>query len=510
MLKKERENLSKTAEEVLEKAISKSRSKLVKKEVGYVSEVTDSIIVAKGLESVGSEEAVLINGKYFGMVLSINKNNVKIALLDKTIHIKVGDEVVRTLAPVSTFVGEELIGRVLDPLGRPLDGGELLPEHLSKFPVERPAKGIMERYPVTVPLETGIKVIDALIPIGRGQRELILGDRQTGKTAVALDIIAHQKGKDVICIYCAIGQRDSSVANTIEELKVHGAMDYTIVVKASGSDAPGLQFIAPYAATSMGEYFMEKGKDVLIVYDDLTRHAREYRELSLLLERSPGREAFPGDIFYVHSRLLERSTRLKKEYGGGSLTALPIIETEAENLSAYIPTNVISITDGQIYLSPINFQKGLLPAIHIGKSVSRVGGEAQVKAYKSVAGTLGISYSQFEELEMFSRFATKLDDDTKKIINRGKKVREILKQGRYETIPTEEQIAVFLCVTSGVFDEIEDAEFDKAEKAVRNLMSKEFKSLAKSILAGEKLTDDVKEEFLNAAKKKLGINNGNT
>jgi F-type H+-transporting ATPase subunit alpha len=505
MVKKEKENLSKTTEEVLDKAISKSHNKLVKKEIGYVTEVTDSVISAMGLENVGSEEAVLIKGRYVGMVLSINKNNAKIALLDKTINITVGDEVIRTNAPVSTPVGEELIGRVLDPLGRVLDGEKPLSEHSNKFPVERPARGIIERHPVTVPLETGIKVIDALIPIGRGQRELILGDRQTGKTAVALDTIVHQKGKGVICIYCAVGQRDSSIANTIEELRTHGALDYTIIVKSSGSDAPGLQYITPYAATSMGEYFMEKGKDVLIIYDDLTRHARAYRELALLLERSPGREAFPGDIFYIHSRLLERSTRLKKEHGGGSLTALPIVETEAENISAYIPTNVISITDGQIYLSPVNFQKGLLPAIHIGKSVSRVGGEAQVKAYKSVAGTLGISYSQFEELEMFSRFATKLDDDTKKIINRGQKVRAILKQGRYETIPTEEQIAIFLSVTSGTLDEIEDSEFEAAEKTVRETMSKDFKPLAKSIRAGEKLTDEVSEEFLNAVKKKLGI-----
>ncbi len=305
----ENKKLSTTTEEVLDQAISKSHGKLVKKEVGYVTEVGDSVIMAEGLENVGSEEGVLIKGKYFGMVLSINKTNAKIALLDKTIEIKVGDEVVRTNAPVSTYVGDMLLGRVLDPLGRPLDGKSALPETTEKLPVERPSKGIMQRFPVTVPLETGIKVIDALIPIGRGQREMILGDRQTGKTSVALDTIVHQKGKDVICIYCAIGQRDSAVANAIEELREHGAMDYTIVVRSSGSDSPGLQYITPYAATSMGEYFMEKGKDVLIIYDDLTRHARAYRELALLLERSPGREAFPGDIFYVHSRLLERSTR---------------------------------------------------------------------------------------------------------------------------------------------------------------------------------------------------------
>ncbi len=357
----------------------------------------------------------------------------------------------------------------------------------------------MQRAPVNVPLQTGIKVIDALIPIGRGQRELILGDRVTGKTAIALDTIINQKDKDVICIYCALGQRSSAVAKLIAELRQHKAMDYCIVVVAGGETPPGLQYITPYAATTMAEYFMEQGKDVLIVYDDLIQHARAYRELSLLLRRPPGREAFPGDIFYIHSRLLERSTHLRPELGGGSLTALPIVETEAQNISAYIPTNLVSITDGQIYLTPDLFHKGILPAVDVGKSVSRVGGKTQLPAYRAVAGDLRLSYSQFEELEAFSRFGTRLDEATRKSIERGQRVREILKQNQYQPIPVAEQIAVLLAATQGSFDTVPLEKIKLVEKAVRQAAREQLPDVCQRIEAGEKLTERDRQTLLDLA-----------
>jgi F-type H+-transporting ATPase subunit alpha len=365
--------------------------------------------------------------------------------------------------------------------------------------VEREAPPIMHRDPVTVPLQSGIKAIDALIPIGRGQRELILGDRQTGKTAIALDTIINQHDKDVICIYCAIGKQSSDVAKTIAALKEHNVLKYCIMVVAAGEEPPGVQFVAAYAATSMGEYFMEHGRDVLIIYDDLTRHARAYRELSLLLRRPPGREAFPGDIFYIHSRMLERSTHLRKEYGGGSLTALPIIETEAQDMSSYIPTNLISITDGQIYLSPNLFQKGLLPAIDVGKSVSRVGGKAQLPAYRAVAGDLRIAYSQFEELESFSRFGTRLDDDTRRRLERGWRVREILKQPQLKPIPVAEQIAALLAVNGGALDGVPIDQISKAELLVRKEVTVRLADLCRRIETGEKLTIDNFNSILTTA-----------
>jgi F-type H+/Na+-transporting ATPase subunit alpha len=395
-------------------------------------------------------------------------------------------------------VGEALLGRVVDALGRPLDNlGEIAAS--ARLPVEREAPAIMHRDPVTVPLQSGIKAIDALIPIGRGQRELILGDRQTGKTAIALDTIINQHDKDVICIYCAIGKQSSDVAKTIASLKENNALRYCIVVVAAGEEPPGVQFVAAYAATSMGEYFMEHGRDVLIIYDDLTRHARAYRELSLLLRRPPGREAFPGDIFYIHSRMLERSTHLRKEYGGGSLTALPIIETEAQDMSSYIPTNLISITDGQIYLSPSLFQKGLLPAIDVGKSVSRVGGKAQLPAYRAVAGDLRIAYSQFEELESFSRFGTRLDDDTRRRLERGWRVREILKQPQLKPIPVAEQIAALLAVNGGALDGVPIDQISKAELLVRKEVTVHLADLCRRIEAGEKLSIESFNSILNTA-----------
>ena len=351
----------------------------------------------------------------YGIAFNLDDDEIGVVLLGDCWHLHAGDEVERTGRVMDVPVGEALIGRVINPTGAPLDGKAPI-RFSQRLPIERSAPPIMDRGPVTEPLQTGIKVIDALIPIGRGQRELILGDRQTGKTAIAIDAILNQAGKNVLCIYCAIGQRASSVAKVIAELRERGAMEYTIVVVTEGNDAPGLTYIAPYAATSIAENFMADGRDVLIVYDDLTHHARAYRELSLLLRRPPGREAFPGDIFYIHSRLLERATHLREPLGGGSITALPIIETEAQNIAAYIPTNLISITDGQIYLSPTLFELGILPAVDVGKSVSRVGGKAQLAAYRAVTSDLKLAYAQFEELESFARFGTRLDERTRKIL----------------------------------------------------------------------------------------------
>jgi len=363
-------------------------------------------------------------------------------------------------------VGEHLIGRVIDPLGRPLDGNGPIASS-ERLPIERAAAAIMDRAPVTEPLSTGIKVIDALIPIGLGQRELILGDRQTGKTAIAIDAILNQKGRGVICVYCAIGQRASAVAKTIAVLRDKGAMDYSVLVATRGDDPPGLTYIAPYAATSIAEAFMEAGRDVLIVYDDLTHHARAYRELSLVLRRPPGREAFPGDIFYIHSRLLERSTHLKEELGGGSLTALPIIETEAQNISAFIPTNLISITDGQIYLSPSLFELGILPAVDVGKSVSRVGGKAQLGAYRAVIGDLKLAHAQFEELESFTRFGTRLDEETRALIEHGKRIRACLKQNEFAPASVAEQIVLLLALTERLMDAVAIERMEEAEMALR-------------------------------------------
>ena len=363
----------------------------------------------------------------------------------------------------------------------------------------------MDRAPVTVPLQTGLKVVDALIPIGRGQRELVLGDRQTGKTAIALDTIINQQDKGVLCVYCAIGQRSSSVAKLIEDLRRHDAMAYCIIMMAEGEDPPGLQFIAPYAATSMAEYFVEQGRDVLIVYDDLTRHAQAYRELSLLLRRPPGREAFPGDIFYIHSRLLERATHLREELGGGSLSAMPIVETEAQNMSAYIPTNIISITDGQIYLSPNLFQKGVLPAVDVGKSVSRVGGKTQLSAYRAVAGHLRLSYSQFEELETFARFGTRLDEATQKTLEHGRRIREVLKQLQYQPMSVSEQIAVLLAAAEGMFDALPPDQVAIAGKRIREAVTAGLPDLCADMESGNKLSEEDRNRLLEVARNAIAL-----
>jgi F-type H+-transporting ATPase subunit alpha len=438
---------------------------LVPREVGTVLSVSTGVVRVSGLPNVGFEELLKFPGGLFGIAFNIDPNEIGVVLLGEDTQLNVGDKVERTGRVMDIPVGSSLIGRVINPLGEPLDGKNAL-SYEKRLPIERPATAIMERAAVTVPLQTGLKVLDALIPIGRGQRELILGDRQTGKTAIAVDTIINQKDKDVLCIYCAIGQRASSIAKVIANLRNNGAMAYTTIVVTEGNNSPGLQYIAPYAATSIAEYFMQQGHDVLIVYDDLTNHARAYRELSLLLRRPPGREAFPGDIFYIHSKLLERSTHLSDEKSGGSLTALPIVETEAQNISAYIPTNLISITDGQIYLSPKLFELGILPAVDVGKSVSRVGGKAQLPAYHSITGDLKLAFSQFEELETFARFGSHLDENTSKIIEHGKRIRACLKQKELQPLSVQAQILVLTALKDGLFDTVPLDKMSEAQEAL--------------------------------------------
>jgi F-type H+-transporting ATPase subunit alpha len=477
------------------------RAVLRANEIGVVENVGRGITEVVGLPNVESDELLRFAGNRRGFVFNLERHRVGCVLLDESDGLNAGTAVERTGRVLDTPVGNELLGRVIDPLGRPLDGGRPLTQEVTR-PCDGDAPGIMARAPVIVPLQTGLKVVDALIPIGRGQRQLILGDRQTGKTAIAVDTMINQRGTEVICIYCAIGQRSTSVARVIDSLRRHEAMAHSIVVIGADDAPAGLQFVAPYAATSMGEYFMQRGRDVLIVYDDLTSHARAYREISLLLRRPPGREAFPGDIFYIHSRLLERSTRLRPEHGGGSLTALPIIETEAQNVSAYIPTNLISITDGQIYLSPTLFQKGILPAVDVGRSVSRVGGKTQLPAYRTVAADLRLTYSQFEELEKFARFSSQLDKETLATLERGRRVREILKQTQYHPMPVPEQIASLLAVTSGTLDGLPAAEITRAEEALWLAMTDELPDICDGIKAGKKLAagqiDEIRGALLHA------------
>ncbi len=447
-----RERLNSTFDDLLSRSQTFTPS-LTPREVGTVISVSTGVVRVSGLPGAGFDELLSFPGGLSGIAYNIDETEIGVILLGEDDRLNVGDPVERTGRVMDVPVGDELLGRVIDPLGKPLDDGDPIVTK-ARLPIERPSAAIMDRLPVTVPMQTGLKVLDALIPVGRGQRELILGDRQTGKTAIALDTILNQRDTNVVCIYCAIGQRSSSVAKLIATLRAHDALPYTIVMVAEGNDAPGLKYIAPYAATSMGEYFMEQGRDVLIVYDDLTNHAQAYRELSLLLRRPPGREAYPGDIFYIHSRLLERSTHLSTELGGGSLTALPIIETEAQNISAYIPTNLISITDGQIYLSPSLFESGILPAVDVGKSVSRVGGKAQLPAYRAITGNLKLDYSQFEELENYARFGTRLDDHTQTVIEHGKRIRNWLKQPELHPMSVPEQLVVLLALTNGLFDTV--------------------------------------------------------
>ena len=422
-------------------------------ETGTVLMVGDGIARASGLVNCMAGELLEFEDGSFGMAQNLEENSVSIVLFGSDENISEGQTVKRTGKVVSVPVGEAMIGRVVNALGQPIDGaGPIVTEEFR--PIESPAPGICERKSVSEPLQTGIKAIDSMVPIGRGQRELIIGDRQTGKTTIAVDTIINQKGQDVICIYVAIGQKRSTVANLVETLTKNGAMDYTMVVAATASEASPLQYIAPYSGCAMGEYFMNKGKHVLIIYDDLTKHAVAYRALSLLIRRPPGREAYPGDVFYLHSRLLERAAKLDDEHGGGSLTALPIIETQAGDVSAYIPTNVISITDGQIFLETELFHSGVMPAVNPGISVSRVGGNAQIKAMKKVAGTLKLLYSQYRELQSFAQFGSDLDADTKARLEQGARIVEVLKQNQNAPVAVEKQVAILYAVTKGILTRI--------------------------------------------------------
>jgi F-type H+-transporting ATPase subunit alpha len=485
----------------LGQAIRTQRAELTIHEVGRVNEIGTGFALVDGLPGVKSQELLKFPDDRLGMAFNLDPDAVGVVLLDPSQGIEAGEEVRRTGRVMDVPVGEALLERVIDPTGRPLDG-KVLRRTGHRLPVERPARPVLDRAPVETPLQTGIKVIDALIPIGRGQRELILGDRQTGKTAIAQDTIINQKGKDVICIYCAIGQRSTAVAKVLADLREHGAMDYSMAVVTTGDNAAGLQYTAPYAATSIGEHFMEQGRDVLVIYDDLTQHARAYRELSLLLRRPPGREAFPGDIFYIHARLLERATHLREEFGGGSLTALPIVETQAQNISAYIPTNLVSITDGQVFLSPQLFRQGVLPAVDVGKSVSRVGGKAQLPAYRAITGDLRLAYSQFEELERFSRYGARLDDDTRRTLDHGRRVREVFKQPQYQPMPVDEQIAVLLAASENVFDALPVEQVAEAERAVRAAL-RSHDDLAGRIGVGEKLSEDDRRAMVDLARASL-------
>ena len=485
---------------IIKSQIKNYETKIESAETGTVILVGDGIARAYGLEKCMANELVeFANGEY-GMALNLEEDSVAIVLLGSDEGIKEGDTVKRTGKVVSVPVGEGLIGRVVNPLGQPIDGkGPISAAEIR--PIERNAPGIIQRKSVSVPLQTGIKAIDSMIPIGRGQRELIIGDRQTGKTVIATDTIINQKGKDVICIYVAIGQKRSTVAQLVETLTLAGAMDYTIVVSASASELSPVQYIAPYAGCAMGEYFMDQGKDVLCIYDDLSKHAVAYRALSLLIRRPPGREAYPGDVFYLHSRLLERAARLAPEYGGGSLTALPIIETQAGDVSAYIPTNVISITDGQIFLETELFHSGVMPAVNPGISVSRVGGNAQIKAMKKVAGTLKLAYSQYRELQSFAQFGSDLDADTKRRLAQGERIVEVLKQDRNSPVPVELQVCILYAVTNDYLvnvpvDQISAYEQELYED-LRNLHDAD-------VLAPIRDTGALSDETTAALKKALG------
>lgn len=486
----------------IQQSIEHTDVSLKKEEISVVQSISSGTAVVSGLENAQMDELLKFPHNVQGMVQTLNRRSVGVVFLDNPKDIKAGDRVIRTGRVSDVPVSENLLGRVINPLGEPLDDkGPYAYDERRQIEIE--AVPIMDRAPVDTPLQTGIKAVDAFTPIGRGQRELILGDRQTGKTSIALDTIINQKNSGVISIYCAIGQRNAAVASVIDDLQKHGVMDKCIVISASADDEAGMQYIAPYAATTIGEYFMQRGYDVLVVYDDLTNHARAYRQMSLLLRRPPGREAYPGDIFYIHSRLLERATHLRPEAGGGSLTALPIVSTEAGNISAYIPTNIISITDGQIYLSAQMFQKGLMPAIDTGKSVSRVGSDAQLPAYKSVVGPLKLFYAQFEELESFTKFGTQLDKETQQRITRGQAVRTVLQQRRFALLTAAEQIAVFAATNAGLFDGMNTEQNAHAQEVVLRVFHTRYKKLAAAIDARRKISDADMEQMIQTFKQVL-------
>ena len=483
---------------LIKSRIKNYNAKIQLGDVGTVVTVGDGIVRIHGLEKCMLNELLEFENGVQCMAMNLEQDFVGAVMLGSDEDIKEGSTVKRTGSIVSVPVGEELLGRVVNSLGQPIDGkGAILAKETR--PIEKIASGIITRKPVTVPLQTGIKAIDSMIPIGRGQRELIIGDRQTGKTAIAIDTIINQKGKDVICIYVAIGQKNSTVAGVVEQLRAGGALDYSIVVSATASELAPLQYIAPYSGCTMGEYFMEKGKDVLVVYDDLSKHAVAYRTLSLLLKRPPGREAYPGDVFYLHSRLLERAARLNENYGGGSLTALPIIETQAGDVSAYIPTNVISINDGQIYLESELFNAGVRPAVNPGISVSRVGGNAQIKAMKKVAGTLKLDYSQYRELQSFAQFGSDLDKDTKDRLAKGERIVEVLKQDQNSPLEVEEQVVIIYAVINNF---LKDIAVDKIKQYQADLLD-HIKSTCPDILTSIKTEKVMKPEIEEQLKKVL-------
>ena len=461
-------------------------------EIGYVIQVGDGIAKVHGLDKCRSNELLRFEGGAVGMALNLETDYVSVVMLGSEADVKEGSIVRRTGDVLSVPVGEKLIGRVVDALGNPIDGKGPV-ECAETRPIEHKAPGIIERKSVSVPLQTGIKAIDSMIPIGRGQRELIIGDRQTGKTTIATDTILNQKGKDVICIYVAIGQKRSTVSQIVSTFEMNGAMDYTIVVSATASEQAPMQYIAPYSGCTMGEYFMDQGKDVLIVYDDLSKHAVAYRAISLLIRRPPGREAYPGDVFYLHSRLLERAARLSPEHGGGSLTALPIIETQAGDVSAYIPTNVISITDGQIFLETELFNSGVMPAVNPGISVSRVGGSAQIKAMKKVAGSLKLLYSQYRELQSFAQFGSDLDADTKARLAQGQRIVEILKQKNGEPVEVAHQVCIIYAVTKGYLDEVEVSDVADYEARLHRHLDDRHPEILASIRDTKTLTPENEE-----------------
>ncbi len=488
---------------IIKQQIKNYENKIELTDTGSVLKVGDGIATVYGLDKVMSSELLEFPGQVYGMALNLEEGVVGAVIFGDDSNIKEGDIVKRTGKIVEVPVGEAMIGRVVSPLGLPIDGKGPINTNKTR-PVEASAPGIMDRKSVHEPLQTGIKAIDSMVPIGRGQRELVIGDRQTGKTSILIDTILNQKGKDVICIYVAIGQKRSTVAQLVSTLEKGGAMDYTIVVSATASESAPLQYLAPYAGAAMGEEFMYNGKHVLIIYDDLSKQAVAYREMSLLLRRPPGREAYPGDVFYLHSRLLERAAKLSDELGGGSMTALPVIETQAGDVSAYIPTNVISITDGQIYLQPELFYSGVRPAVDPGISVSRVGGSAQIKAMKKVAGTLRLAYSQYKELAAFSQFGSDLDEDTKKQLAQGERIVEVLKQGEHDPIKVEHQVMIIFAVINNFLEDIPVNNIARFEKELYNFVDNNYPDVSTKILAGEDFSSDL-TNAINQFKKKFVI-----
>lgn len=481
--------------EQLKKQIAETTISTQTEKVGTVLEVRDGVVRMDGLTDVMASEMLEFANGAIGVALNLEENQVGAMILGDYKGIREGDRVRSTGKILSIPVSEDVIGRVINPIGKAVDGKDEIVSDVI-YPIEKLAPGVIERKSVHQPVQTGIKAIDAMIPIGRGQRELIIGDRQVGKTAIAIDTIINQKGQDMICVYVAIGQKESKIARIMNELEKKGAMEYTTIVVAGASDAAAFSFIAPYAGAAIAEYFMDQGKDVLVVYDDLSKHAWAYRQISLILKRPPGREAYPGDIFYLHSRLLERSAKLDEKFGGGSITALPIIETQAGDVSAYIPTNVISITDGQIYLEADLFNKGIRPALNVGLSVSRVGSSAQTKAMKKVAGKLRLDLAQFRELEAFAQFGSDLDAHTRAQIERGRRTVEILKQDQYVPIPFEEQVVVLFALTNGFMDDVAVEKISSWEDDFRKYMRSQGKEILQDLVKGKELSDEITERLI--------------